>query len=135
MFALLYLGVAGLSRRLAVAGLFFLASLVFQGPEDDESPTWSFGEEGFASTHGVGHTSGRVLYSELKKIEVRRGWLARLFGFGAVRVTWTRGAPTPQGKAVGSTDRRVDITLLDEPQRLADWLQARVPGKEARRVD
>jgi outer membrane murein-binding lipoprotein Lpp len=135
---LVQLSVAGRSRRLAALGMFLLAGLVLvsflQGPEDDDGPMWSFGEEGFASTRGVNGSSGRVLYSELKKVEVRRGWLARLFGFGSVRVTWTPGAPTPLGKAAGSKERRVDIELLDEPQRLAEWLQARMPGKEARRV-
>jgi hypothetical protein len=127
--------VAGLGWRLVVAGLFFLIILFLQGPENDESPTWSFDEEGFASTDGVEGSSGRVRYSELKKVEVRRGLLARFFGFGSVRVTWTPGEPMLLGKAVGPTERRVDIELLDEPQRLAGWLQARIPGKEAERVD
>ncbi len=135
MSVFMLMAVAGLGRRLVVAGLFFLTFLFLQGPEDDESPTWSFDEEGFSSTHGEGGSSGRVLYSELKKVEVRRGLLARFFGFGSVRVTWTPGEPTLLGKAVGPTERRVDIELLDEPQRLAGWLQARIPGKEAERVD
>jgi hypothetical protein len=135
---LINLGVEGRSRRLAILGMFLLTGLVLacflQGPEDDDGPAWSFGEEGFASTRGVNGSCGQVLYAELRKIEVRRGWLARLFGFGSVRVTWTPGAPTPLGKAVGPTERRVDIELLDEPQRLAEWLQERMPGKEAERV-
>ncbi len=136
---LVQLSVSGRLRRLVVAGLFLLSGLILvsllQGPEDDDSPTWRFDEEGFSSTRGVNGRFSRVLYSELRKVEVRRGWLARRFGFGSVRVTWTPGGAVPPGKTVQVKNLEVDIGTLDAPQRLAEWLQARMPGKEAERVD
>lgn len=130
-----YLGLSGRVGRLAVLGGFLLLCLILialflQGHEDDDAPTWSFGPEGFAEIR-VNTQSPRckVLYSEMRKIEVRRGWLQRRYGFGFVRVTWAPGEKT-SGKKAGP-NQYVDIPLLDEPERLAAWLRARLPGEEA----
>jgi hypothetical protein len=116
---LLFFGGAGLFSF----GLFFL----FQGHEDDDgSQGWSFDEEGLSPV-SLALGSGKVLYPELRKVEVKQGWLERLFGFGTVRVTWTPTVPTSLGKAVGYPNRIIKIELLDDPKRLAAWLRERMP--------
>jgi membrane protein YdbS with pleckstrin-like domain len=77
-----------------------------------------------------------VRYSEIQKVELKQGGLQRLFGFGSVRILWTPAAPTSIGKAVSYPNRSVDIDMLDDPKRLAEWLRERVRvTKEAQRVD
>jgi hypothetical protein len=93
--------------------------------DDDERLAWSFDEEGFGQI-AAGPRSGKVLYSEVRKVEVSRGWLQRLSGVGSVRVTWTTSArPSSLGTAVDPETRVVDIDLHDAPERLAEWLLAR----------
>jgi outer membrane murein-binding lipoprotein Lpp len=122
---------------LLVGGLFLLClslAFVLQGPEDDEEgPAWSFTEEGLAPV-GAGTPHGIVRYAEIQKVEVKQGWLQRLYGFGSVRILWTPAAPTSIGKSVNYPNRSVDIDMLDEPRRLGEWLQAQVrKAKEAPR--
>lgn len=108
---------------------------VLQGPEDDDEgqAAWVFDEEGFAP-EGTEALKGKVLYSELQSVKVRQGLLQRLFGFGSVRIVWKPGVPTGIGKVLSYPNRMVDIPVLDEPRRLAEWLRerARLP-KEATR--
>lgn len=95
--------------------------------DDDERLAWSFDDEGFGPTASE-DKRGKVLYSEVREVEVKQGWLQRRFGFGSVRVTWTPRAHLTLGELVGiqSPDhRRVDLDLLDDPKRLAEWIQAR----------
>jgi hypothetical protein len=110
-------------------------SFVLQGPEDDdEGRAWRFSKEGLAPV-GPGAPSGLVRYSEIQKVEVKQGLLQRLFGFGSVRVLWTPAAPTSLGKSVSYPNRAVDIEMLDDPKRLAEWLGERArKAKEARDV-
>jgi len=120
-----------------VVGLLLLClvlSFFLQGPEDDEEGVaWSFSEEGLAPS-GAGAPAGMVHYSEIQKVEVKQGPLQRLFGFGSVRVLWTPVSPTGIGKSVSYPNRSVDIDMLDDPKRLAEWLRERVRMvKEARR--
>ncbi len=114
--------------------LCLVMSFVLQGPEDDEEGrAWSFAEEGLAPL-GAGAPSGLVRYSEIQKVEVKQGPLQRLFGFGSVRILWTPAAPTSVGKSVSYPNRSVDIDMLDDPKRLAEWLRERARTvKEARR--
>ena len=105
--------------------LCLVLSFVLQGPEDDEEGrAWSFSEEGLAPM-GPGAPSGLVRYSEIQKVEVKQGLLQGLFGFGSVRVLWTPAAPTSLGKSVSYPNRSVDIDMLDDPKRLAEWLRER----------
>jgi hypothetical protein len=127
----LYFGssVIGSLERLATYSGLLLMCLVLlyflQGPEDDdELQAWSFDEEGF-SPEGGEAVQGKILYSEIQSVEVRQGWLQRLFGFGSVRILWKPGVPTAIGKSVNFPNRSVDIDLLDDPKRLAEWLQGR----------
>ena len=106
---------------------WFLLRFVFSQAheDDDERLAWSFDEEGFGQIAAEFHR-GKVLYSEVRKVEVKRGWLQRLFGVGSVRVTWTPSSrPSSLGKAVDPETRVVDIDLHDAPERLAEWLLAR----------
>jgi hypothetical protein len=99
---------------------------VLQGPDDDEDgPSWRFDEEGLSQL-GPEPVGGKVRYREIHNVEVKRAWLQRLFGFGRVRVTWRPLGPTRLGKAVGDSTRCIDIDLLDDPNRLAAWLEAQV---------
>lgn len=110
----------------AILSWFLLRFVFSQAHEDDdERLAWSFDEEGFGQL-AAGPHSGKVLYSEVRKVEVKRGWLQRLFGVGSVRVTWTPSArPSSLGKAVDPETRVVDIDLHEAPERLAEWLLAR----------
>ncbi|KFE62546.1 PH domain-containing protein [Hyalangium minutum] len=138
----LYFGssVIGSLHRLATYGGLLLLCLallyVLQGPEDDDDvqSAWGFDEEGL-SLEGTEALKGKILYSEIQSVEVRQGWLQRLFGFGSVRIIWKPGVPTSIGKAVNYPNRTVDIDMLDDPRRLAEWLRerARLP-KEAAHV-
>ncbi|MDY7232315.1 hypothetical protein [Hyalangium rubrum] len=126
-------------RSALAVGLLLLClvlAFVLQGPEDDEEgPAWSFDEEGFAPV-GKDSTHGKVFYRELHKVEVKQGMLQGLFGFGSVRILWTPAAPTSIGKAESYPNRSVDIDMLDDPERLAEWLRDQVRGaKETKRVD
>jgi hypothetical protein len=116
-------------RTGVVAGLFLLCavlSFLLQGPEDDEEGmVWTFSEERLAPT-GMGAPEGQVRYSEIQKVEVKQGPLQRLFGFGSVRILWTPAAPTSLGKAERYPNRSVDIDMLDDPKRLAEWLREQV---------
>jgi hypothetical protein len=114
--------------------LCLVLSFVLQGPEDDEEGrAWRFSEEGL-SPAGPGAPSGLVRYAEIQKVEVKQGWLQRFFGFGSVRIQWTPAAPTSIGKAVSYPNRMVDIDMLDDPKRLAEWLRERARvAKEAQR--
>jgi outer membrane murein-binding lipoprotein Lpp len=114
--------------------LCLVLAFILQGPEDDEEgQAWSFTEEGLSPT-GMGAAPGRVHYTEIQKVEVKQGPLQRLFGFGSVRVLWTPGAPTSLGKSVSYPNRSVDIDMLDDPKRLAEWLRERARRvKEAQR--
>jgi Bacterial PH domain len=135
----LALGSRPLHRPLTVLGVYLLVALVLrlflQGPEDDGAPTWSFDGKGFCSVE-AGLFRGRVLYAEVRNVEVRQGWLARRFGFGSVRVTWAPAAETSFGRKAKGGLRVVDIPMLDAPQRLAEWLVARVSatGKQVANV-
>lgn len=128
----LYFGssVIGSMQRLATYGGLLLLCLVLlyvlQGPEDDDEvqSAWAFDEEGF-SQEGTEALKGKILYSEIQSVEVRQGWLQRLFGFGSVRIVWKPGVPTPIGKSVNYPNRAMDIDLLDDPRRLAEWLRER----------
>jgi Bacterial PH domain len=132
---LIQAGVSGRGRRTVVLGVFLLfcvgLRLVLQGPEDDSEPTWSFGEEGFTSTHRTVQGGGSVLYADVTKVEVRQGLLQRLFGFGSVRVTCAAAASS-RSRGGEPRHRTLRIGMLDEPQRLAEWLRGRV--EEAKRV-
>lgn len=111
--------------------LCFVLAWFFQGHEDDdESRAWRFDEEGFGPV-SLAAGSGRVPYAEIQQVEVKQGWLERLFGFGSLRVTWTPAVPTSLGKAVGYPNRAIDIPLLDDPKRLASWLRERKAGTHA----
>jgi hypothetical protein len=104
--------------------------LVLQGNEDDdEVPGWSFEEESFSQVGGEWEGLP-VRYAEVESVEVDQDWLQRRYGFGSVQVTFRPSAPTPVGKPLGFPDRRVDLDLLDDPERLATWLRERV--REAR---
>jgi hypothetical protein len=111
---------AGRLRVALMLGLTLLWLLMlssFQTHEDDdERLAWSFDDEGF---HPVVSDKfrGKVLHSEVRKVEVIQGWLQRLLGTGSVRITW---APAKEG-----TMRTIDIPRLDAPGRLAEWLLAR----------
>jgi hypothetical protein len=123
---------------LLLGGLVLLCLVLaffLQGPEDDEEGlAWSFSEEGLAPV-GMGTPHGLVRYPEIQKIEVKQGWLQRLFGFGSVRILWTPASPTSIGRAVSYPNRSLDIDMLDDPRRLAAWLQDQVrKAKEAPRV-
>jgi hypothetical protein len=106
----------------------------FLEPEDNaEGVAWQFDEEGFAPD-ALSGSPGKVRYTEVHKVEVFQGPLHRLFGSGAVRVTWTPSAPTSLGKAEDSPDRSILIDLLDEPHRLAEWLRQRSSQAQAGNV-
>ncbi|WP_224362423.1 PH domain-containing protein [Hyalangium versicolor] len=129
--------VAGRLHKANEYSLFLIAGYVLfsfgliyfmQGHEDDDGRrAWSFDEQGFFPVD-LAEGSGKVLYAELQQVEVRQGWLERLFGFGTVRVTWTPAVPTSLGKARGFSNRVIDIPLLDEPKRLAAWLEEQKAG-------
>ncbi|WP_395812515.1 hypothetical protein [Archangium minus] len=127
-----YLCLSGWVGRVTVLGGFvllhlLLSALFLQGPEDDDAPTWSFGAEGFSSINCDARTPRvRVRYSELRRVEVQRGWLQRLFGFGSIRVTWSSEEMT-SSEGMAAPSQTVDIDVLDEPERLAEWLRARAP--------
>jgi hypothetical protein len=110
----------------AIVSWFMLRFAFSQSHEDDdERLAWSFDEEGFGQL-AAGAQSGKVLYSEVRKVEVRRDWFQRRWGAGSVRVTWTTSArPSSLGTAVDPETRAVDIDLHDAPERLAEWLLAR----------
>jgi hypothetical protein len=98
--------------------------------DEDERSAWSFDDEGFGLL-AAGAQSGKVLYSEVREVEVRQGWLQRLYGLGSVRVSWRPRGPSSFGKyREESLLRFVDIPLVEAPQRLAEWLLART--REAR---
>jgi len=103
----------------------------FQEPDEDaEGVAWRFDEEGFAPDVSP-EIPGKVLYAEVRKVEVVQGPLQRLLGSGAVRVTWTPSLPTSLGKETDFSCRTVRINLLDDPQRLAEWLRQRTsPARE-----
>jgi hypothetical protein len=93
---------------------------------EDERLAWSFDEEGFGPIQ-EGNRSGKLLYSELRDVEVEQEGLGLLWGVGSVRVTWSPTQPTSLGNAVADgLSRRVDIGLIDDPQRLSDWLLERM---------
>ncbi len=128
----LYLGgpAMGSLRHLAAYGgliLFCLGVLYFfQGSEDDdEAQAWSFDDKGLAP-QGLATLHGELLYSEIQSVEVRQGWLQRLFGFGAVRIIWSPVVPTGIGRPLSYPNRFVDLDMLDDPKRLAEWLREQV---------
>jgi hypothetical protein len=125
--------IGSLQRFAAYGGIIFfcLVLLYFlQGPEDDdEAQAWAFDEEGLAP-QGSRAPQGQIFYREIQSVEVRQGWLQRLFGFGSVRITWSPGVPVAIGKSVSYPNRSVDLDLLDDPKRLAGWLREQVRARK-----
>ncbi len=112
---------AGRLRLVLMLGLTVLWLLMLSTSQthedDDERLAWSFDNEGFSPV-ASDKFRGKVRYSEVRTVEVIQGWLQRLLGFGAVRITW---APAKE-----EVMRTIDIKRLDTPDRLAEWLLARV---------
>jgi hypothetical protein len=122
-------------RAVITLGLLFPVCVVLRAfwlePEDlTEGVAWQFDAEGFAPDT-VPESPGKVRYSEVRKVEVVQSPLHRLFGSGAIRVTWAPSAPTSLGKAEAYPDRSVLIDLLDDPHRLAEWLRQRTSPAQA----
>lgn len=131
---LVWIPILGSLRYFALsAGLLLLYLVLFtllQGPEDDaRAQAWSFDEEGLAP-EGWGALRGKLFYPEIQSVEVRQGWLQRLFGFGSVRIIWTPGVATDLGESESYPNRLVELGLLDEPQRLAGWLREQVRARK-----
>lgn len=125
-------------RAVITLGLLFpvcvaVRALFLEPVDMAEGVAWQFDEEGFAPDT-LPESSGKVLYSEVHKVEVVQGPLHRLFGSGAVRVTWTPLTQTSLGKEEAYPDRSVLIDLIDDPHRLAEWLRQRALPAQARNV-
>ncbi|SEU27749.1 hypothetical protein [Stigmatella erecta] len=125
-------------RAVVTLGLLFpvcvaVRAFLLEPGEMAEGVAWQFDEEGFAPDT-LPESPGKVLYSEVHKVEVIQGPLHRLFGSGAVRVTWIPLATTSLGKAEAYPSRSILIDLLDDPHRLAEWLRQRALPAQARNV-
>ncbi|ADO75171.1 hypothetical protein [Stigmatella aurantiaca] len=125
-------------QALVTLGVLFpvcvaVRAFLLEPSEIAEGVAWQFDEEGFAPDT-VPESPSKVLYTEVRKVEVVQGRLHQLFGSGAVRVTWEPSAPTSLGKAEASPNRSVLIDLLEEPHRLAAWLRQRTSPAQAGNV-
>lgn len=113
-------GRLSVALALGAAVVWFLAHLVSTPKHDDEDErqAWSFDEEGFGlATAG----SRRVLYSEVRQVDVLRGLLKR----GTLRVTWVPQTTTRLGQVTEGEAQVLEIPRIDAPARLAEWLLAR----------
>ncbi len=105
--------------------VIFAGLYISQGLEDEsQGHAWSFDEEGFGP-EDASEGGERVRYASIQRVEVKQGLLERLYGFGSVRVTWTPTLVSSLGRAVGYPNRAVDIEMLDDPRRLAEWIRER----------